>query len=114
MPPVMPPPLTLDPWEHGSLVPYGQASSTRGFEQVRDWMPALNGNLKQRVSFIASSSPGATVSFSFRGTKVGLYSVVGPDSTLVEYRIDGSAHATTFRTVANPGKVFRLYRLMVG
>lgn len=142
----MPSPLTQDPWEHGSLVSYDKASSIGGFERVTDWTPSLNGNLKQPVSFIASSSPGSTVSFSFRGKMVGLYSVVGPDSAIVEYRIDDSewvqfdtardswypndwyrlsgfvlstslgdsAHVITFRTTENQGKVFRLFRLMVG
>jgi hypothetical protein len=142
----VPSPLTQDPWEHGSLIPYDRASSIDGFEYVSNWMPALNGNLKQPVSFIASSSAGSTVSFSFRGTKVGLYSVVGPDSAIVEYRIDDSGwvqldtsrdswypndyyrlnsfflstslsnseHVVAFRTVENQGKVFRLFRLMVG
>jgi hypothetical protein len=142
----LPSPLTQDPWEHGSLVSYDKASSIDGFDYVSNWMPALNGNLKQPISFIASSSPGSTVSFSFRGTKVGLYSVVGPDSAIVEYRIDASGwvqldtardswypndyyrlnslflstalsnsdHVVTVRTVENPGKVFRLFRLMVG
>jgi hypothetical protein len=110
MPAVMPSPLTRDPWEHGSLVPYEKASSIRGFERVRDWMPPLNGNLKQPVSLIASSAPGATVSFAFRGTKAGLYSVVGPDSAVVEYEIDGSGWLPldTARDSWYPNSYYRL------
>ena len=138
--------MTKDPWEHGSLIPYGNASSISGFETINDWIPGQNGNLKGPVSFIAASSPGAKVTFAFQGTKVGLYSVVGPDSAAVEYRIDDAdwvkldtardswypndwyrlngfvletaladgAHTITFRTTENPGRVFRLFRLMVG
>jgi lysophospholipase L1-like esterase len=142
----LPSPLTQDPWERGALVHYDRASSIDGFDHVVDWMPALNGNLKQPASFVASPTPGSTISFAFSGTKVGLYSVVGPDSAVVEYRIDDAAwvqldtardswypndyyrlnsfllsttlgnstHVVTFRTIESPGKVFRLFRLMVG
>ncbi len=142
----MPPALTADPWEHGALIAYGKASATHGFKTVKDWTTETNINFKGPVTFIASSSPGSTVSFSFRGTMVGLYEVAGPDSALVDYRIDGGAwteldtardsmypsdwyrlngivlstslsdgaHSITFRTKADTGHVFRLYRLMVG
>ena len=141
-----PSPLTQDPWEHGSLVSYDKASATHDFKTVTDWTIDTNINFKGPVSFIAASSPGSTVSFSFRGTKVGLYSVVGADSAIVEYQIDDagwvqldtsrdsmypsdwyrlnalfldmklsdSAHVITFRTTEDQGKVFRLFRLMVG
>jgi hypothetical protein len=144
VPASMPASLSQNPWEHGALVSYDEASSTHGFKTVKDWTPELNGNLKGPISFIASSSPGSTVSFSFQGTMVGLYSVVSADSAVVDYRIDDAAwteldtsldnwggwyslkgfvlsttlsdstHTITFRTIENPGKVFRLYRLMVG
>jgi hypothetical protein len=106
----LPAPLTQDPWERGSLVHYDRASSIDGFERVTNWMPALNGNLKQPVSFVASSSPGSTVSFAFSGTKVGLYSVVGPDSAVVEYRIDDSAwvQLDTARDSWYPNAYYRL------
>jgi hypothetical protein len=80
--------LTSDPWEHGALIAYGKASATHGFKTVTDWTIDTNINFKAPVSFIASSSPGSTVTFSFRGTMVGLYEVAGPDSALVDYRID--------------------------
>jgi hypothetical protein len=110
MPPSMPSPLTPDPWEHGSLISYSKASSIGGFEYVTDWMPASNGNLNRPVSFIASSSPGSTVSFPFRGTRVGLYTVVGPDSGKVEYRIDDSVwvELDTMRDSWYPNPSYRL------
>jgi sialidase-1 len=143
---VLPPPLTKAPWEHGSLIPFEKAASTAGFETVKNWYPERNGNLKGPLNFLAASAPGASLSFAFQGTIVGLYSVVGPDSAVVEYRIDDrewkqldtardswypndwyrlngfvletaladSAHTITFRTTENPGRVFRLFRLMVG
>jgi hypothetical protein len=141
-----PAPLSEHPWEHATLVSYEEASSISGFEYITDWMPEPNGNLKEPVSLIASSTPGSTVSFSFSGTMVGYYSIGGPDSAIVEYQIDDlgwvqldttqdtwpgndwyrisgitlstsltdGPHAITFRTTANDGTVFRLYRLMVG
>jgi hypothetical protein len=110
MPPSMPSPLTQHPWEHGSLIPYEKASSIRGFEHVTDWMPAANGNLNRPVSFIASSSPGSTVSFPFTGTMVGLYTVVGPDSGMVEYRIgdSGWVELDTLRDSWYPNPNYRL------
>jgi lysophospholipase L1-like esterase len=141
----MPPPLTAYPWEHGALISCADASLIAGFETVADWLPDKNGNLKGPVSFIAAAAPGASVSFAFRGRVVGIYSIVGPDSAAVEYRIDAGewtrldtardnwypndwyrqngfvlsttlaegAHAIAFRTTDDPGKVFRLFRLMV-
>lgn len=142
----MPASLVSHPWEHGTLITYERASSTSGFSTVVDWTPALNGNLKGPVSFISSSRAGSKISFHFKGTVVGLYAPVGPDSAKVEYSIDGSKwavldtardswypndyvrlsgfilssslsdseHVITFRTISDAGKVFRLYRLMVG
>lgn len=88
-----PAPLSAHPWEHGHLIPYEEASSISGFEYVTDWMPEKNVNLKEPIDFIASSSPGSTVSFSFTGTIVGLYTISGHDSGIVEYQIDGSEWA---------------------
>jgi hypothetical protein len=111
----MPSPLTQDPWEHGSLVHYDSAASVDGFNHVSNWMPALNGNLKEPVSFIASSSPGSTISFTFSGTKVGLYSIVGPDSAVMEYRIDDSGwvHLDTSRDSWCPNDYYRLNSLLL-
>jgi lysophospholipase L1-like esterase len=38
--PPLPPPLTPDPWERGSLISYENASSVNGFDRITDWMPA--------------------------------------------------------------------------
>ncbi len=83
--------MTADPWEHGSLVAYSKATSVHGFTTVKSWTPENNGNLKAPATFLAASTPGASISFSFRGTKVGLYTIAGPDSAIVEYRIDDGA-----------------------
>ncbi len=106
----MPPPLSPHPWEHAHLVPYSDAKSIAGFEYVTDWTPELNGNLKQPVSLIASSSPGSTVSFAFDGTMVGLYTVAGPDSAIVEYEIDGGNwdQVDTARDSWYPNDYYRL------
>jgi hypothetical protein len=110
IPAVMPPPLSQNPWEDGSLISYDKASSIHGFETVTNWMPELNGNLKQPINFIASSSPGSNVSFSFQGTMVGLYTVVGVESAVVEYRIDDSGwvQLDTSRDSWYPNDYYRL------
>lgn len=90
----MPAPMTVAPWEHASLVSYDKATATNGFAAVDDFMPAQNnGNLKKPISFVASSTPGSTISFSFQGTIVGLYTAVAGDSAIVDYQIDGAAWA---------------------
>jgi lysophospholipase L1-like esterase len=106
----MPAALTAAPWEHAALISYTKASSTQGFKTVKDWTIDTNIDFKGPVSFIASSTPGSTVSFSFRGTIVGLYEVAGPDSALVDYRIDGGAWAEldTSRDSMYPSDWYRL------
>ena len=105
-----PPPMTLHPWEHGALVSYDEATAMTGFDHVTDWMPDLNGNLKAPVSLVASSTAGSTISFAFDGTMVGLYTVAGPDSAVVDYQIDGGDWMTqdTARDSWYPNDYYRL------
>jgi hypothetical protein len=144
--PTMPAPLAAYPWEHATFVHYREASSRKGFSEVKDWTPELVGNLKGPISLIASSKPGSTITFSFKGVIVGLCVPVGGDAAKIEYSVDGgpwktfdtardswypndyvrlagfvletslsdAQHTITLRTINDGGKVFRLYRLMVG
>jgi len=100
----------LHPWEHGALVSYDEATAMTGFDHVTDWMPDLNGNLKAPVSLVASSTAGSTISFAFDGTMVGLYTVAGPDSAVVDYQIDGGDWMTqdTARDSWYPNDYYRL------
>ena len=111
----LPPPLSADPWEHGSLIGYDKASSSHGFKTVTDWTIDTNINFKGPVSFIASSTAGSTVTFSFRGTKVGLYEVAGPDSAKVDYQIDGGAwtELDTARDSMYPSDWYRLNGILL-
>jgi lysophospholipase L1-like esterase len=106
----MPEPLSKYPWDRGTLVSWTKASTISGFNTVADWLPELNGNLKGPVSFIAAEAPGAYVAFAFRGAVVGLYSLTGPDSAAVEYRIDGAdwRRLDTARDSWYPNKWYRL------
>jgi sialidase-1 len=88
--PPLPAPLTAHPWEHGTFVHYRTATSMKGFEEVKDWTPALVGNLKGPISFIASSKAGSTITFRFKGTIVGLCVPVGGDAAKIEYSVDGA------------------------
>lgn len=146
MPGALPEPLTASPWERGAFLPFDQAESASGFDSMLDWLPEHNGNLKGPVNCLATGGTDATISFRFQGKQVGLCSVVGPDSAVVEYQIDGGEwtrldtardnwypndwyrlngfvlasaleegeHRIAFRTTDDSGKVFRLFRLMVG
>ena len=90
MPPSIPEPLTEHPWEHAFLVGPEQATSVSGFDTVPGYMPGYPCNVKAPIPIITASRPGATVSFSFDGTIVGLYAPIGPDSAKVDYSIDGA------------------------
>lgn len=90
----LPEPLTAKPWDSCSLLPFDSATSSSDFTAITDWHPRDWGNIPEPIDFYQGSGPGAEIRFDFKGTMVGLYTVVGPDSGVVDYRIDDGEWVT--------------------
>ena len=86
----IPKPLLADCWEHVELRPAIQSTLPKGWSAID--APKL-GDLKR---FAGSQTPGAEYTIRFRGTTIGLYFCVSPDTGNFDYRIDNGKW-TTFR-----------------
>jgi len=91
----LPAPLTAHPWDSCSLQRYDDATSVIGFTEVVGWVPPGDWtNVLEPVDVFQASGPGAEIEFAFEGTMVGLFLAIGPDSGILDYRIDGGEWVT--------------------
>lgn len=80
----VPKPLSPRPMENARLVPYDWAEMDGGW---------LGWQLSQtdRLPHVAvSDKAGATITLKFKGSQIGIYDIIGPDTGNLEYSIDGS------------------------
>jgi lysophospholipase L1-like esterase len=87
-------PEPLDPrcYDGGRLVSITQATDLKDFAIVEKWRPrdgrGTRGGFVD-VPALVGEQPGASFSFSFEGRAVGLWITAGPDSGIIESRVDG-------------------------
>ncbi len=90
-------PLDEKSYFRGRLVPPRQAVFDTGWTLVRAWQPADAALTRvgfTNVTTLVAEKPGATLSFKFSGTGVGIFVTAGPDAGVVEFSVDGVAFAT--------------------
>jgi len=81
-------PLRADNWERARLVPLS-AEMLHGSWQRLDPQHGLGKTFGRRLPEIwHGSRPGDAIEFRFRGTRVGLYDLVGPDGGQIRWTID--------------------------
>jgi lysophospholipase L1-like esterase len=71
--------------ENAKFVSYDKASFDEGW---LGWQFSPVGNFQH---VLASDKPGATVTLKFRGSQMGYFDVIGPDTGNLEFSVDGGA-----------------------
>lgn len=89
-------PSPIDPlcYEYGHFVELDEAFDVNGWHRIKEWMPDKICNFSPPVDVLASEQPGASLKFLFKGTAVGIYTLIGMDTGTIEYSIDGSEFNT--------------------
>ena len=75
-------------WEHAEMLPLSQgALSKSGWQRMPRKSPLSKFN--KRMPQIWKAAPGATLEFKFKGVKLGIYDIIGPDCGCLEITVDG-------------------------
>ena len=94
----IPAPLDQESYFRGRLVSPKEAVETpairikNGWELVHDWFPNDGKGTRDgfvHVPVLESKEAGATLEFKFAGQSVGVFVASGPDTGVIEYRVDG-------------------------
>lgn len=92
-PHALPAPFVVDNWENARLIPFGSTPALRIAGPAVALDAKKNEVARQfsnRLPNLWKFEPGATLNFKFRGIKVMLYDVLGPDSGALEVTLDGA------------------------
>ncbi len=86
-------PAPLDPgnWEDAGMFPLAEAASLSGGRTETD--PRFAG-FAEYPSLLLLDRPGEELRFRFRGTAVGFYHIIGPDSGTIGVAVDGEDRGT--------------------
>lgn len=88
----LPSPLDAGNWERAHMVFVGEDPGVQFEGDAVRLDPAGNEVARQfasRLPALWRLEPGATLRFRFRGTRIGLYGLLGPDCSAIEIAIDG-------------------------
>ncbi|MFM7845205.1 MAG: GDSL-type esterase/lipase family protein [Planctomycetota bacterium] len=86
-------PLPLDPfcYDAGVQIAPQQTTDRRGFELVERWRPGDKAGTRAGfvdVPMLVGERPGDQLTLKFEGRAIGLWYTAGPDTGVVEYRVD--------------------------
>jgi len=86
----------LDPlcYKNGRFLPLSAARVTNGFTIAPKWNPKKTCNFRGPVEVLETTKAGAELVLPFEGRAVGVYSIVGMDTGIIEYSIDGAPAKT--------------------
>ena len=82
-------PLVADHLEAAKLVPFSRAQKSPGWKTLPADHKLAKSFSKRLPEIWHSNEPGQTVEFSFKGTSIGLYDLVGPDCGQLAVTLDG-------------------------
>jgi len=86
-----PAPLNNKSFDRGKYVSNALPHTDSAWALNPDWMPTDGLHTRKgfvHVPMLVASTPGATLSFHFKGTAVGIAIVSGKDAGMIEYSID--------------------------
>jgi lysophospholipase L1-like esterase len=94
----LPPPLDPGNWESAQMLPILPEQAVGGCHPLApaDW-PPIAWSVERWSSLWKAAAPGAGVTVRFRGTGLGIFDVVGPDSGALALTIDGRPDRTVVR-----------------
>ena len=81
-------------YENGRYIDINSAKVKSGFASLDNWRPGKTCNFAPPVDVLEATEPGSELSLDFRGTAVGIYTIVGFDAGKIEYSIDGNPFRT--------------------
>ena len=87
----LPEPLDRFCYDAAAQVALHQAVDLRGFRLVERWRPTDRAGTRAGfvdVPMLVGEQPGDQFTFDFEGRGVGIWYTAGPDTSVVEYRID--------------------------
>lgn len=84
----LPAPLVRDHLAAAKLLPLARATLSPGWRRLDPESKHLVRCFGHRVPSLYAAQVGATLRFTFRGTAVGLYDLLGPDCGQVRVRVD--------------------------
>ena len=91
-------PLVANNYQQAKMLPLDKATLSAGWQKLD---PATDPRAKSfgihMPSLFKASKPGETLSFSFKGTAVGIYDLLGPDCGQLKIVIDGGPAKTVAR-----------------
>lgn len=86
----LPEPIMPDNWENARMIPITPAMLTGDWESVEQ-ASFHHGAFAKRLPELWRGKPGAKLVFSFTGTMVGFYDLMGQDTGYIDLRIDGKS-----------------------
>jgi lysophospholipase L1-like esterase len=104
----LPPPLTPNHWQGAQLLTLDTLTLSSHWSRVPETDPHITTQKGGMVppTWVATR-PGATVSFCFKGTHLGLVGIKGPQNGIFRVTVDGkSAEGTLFDKFSQPGRFF--------
>jgi lysophospholipase L1-like esterase len=83
-------PFVADNWEKAKMIPVKEATLSDGWQVLSAASDTVAKQLQSRFSYlIKAEQPGETLIIRFKGTRFGLYDVMGPECGQYEIKVDG-------------------------
>lgn len=87
-------PLASDNWEQARQFRLDEVAQVSGDVARLDAKDGLAKQFANRMSPLWKFSPGDSLRFKFKGTKVSIYDILGPDGSKLEIAVDGKTRTT--------------------
>lgn len=78
----------------GKLIDPKKARIKNDWQYETTWKPSVAGNVRvqyKAINVLETLKSGSELSFNFKGTAIGIYSLPGPDAGIIEYSVDGNS-----------------------
>jgi hypothetical protein len=91
-------PLVADNWEAAKMVPLSRTTRSAGWQRLDPAKDGIAGTFGNRMEELwKAEKPGESITFTFRGTSVGIYDLLGPDCGQVKVKLDGKPETVCAR-----------------
>jgi hypothetical protein len=105
-------PQTADNWEKAQMLSLDQAVRSGPWTALNAKTDSLAKRFSRRVPGLWKAAPGAELRFKFKGSKIGIYDLIGPSCGYVEVSLDGKVRKV--RRMDGYCTYYRLATLGVG
>ncbi|MGZ0655707.1 SGNH/GDSL hydrolase family protein [Coraliomargarita sp. W4R72] len=84
-------PIRDDNWENAQQLPISEQHLSGPYTDLTAAGAPLAKRFAQRIESMYLLKPGASLSFKFKGTKISIYDIKGPDTGTIEITLDGQS-----------------------